>query len=209
HGDLPHRAGVPARGGAERPRQSRSRRLDRRALRRGRARRLRGREIGDPRRTAGEPQERGDSDRPAGARERRRPRLDRVADDARLDPANRPSWATSIGRETRDRAPASQPTSNATPSQEEGGPAGGNVVSLRDTTSGAAAWPRLGLREERSPRLPPPHRGPLGMHSELSRLGRSSSITRTRLTGAVHSGARGSPRSAAYTRGPDAGHVPL
>ena len=81
--DLPHRARLPARGRAQRPRQPRPRRLDRRAFRRGGPRRLRRRESGDPGRPAAQPEERDRPDRAARARQRGRARLDLLADDAR------------------------------------------------------------------------------------------------------------------------------
>ena len=81
--DVPHRPRLP--GATRRPRRlARPLRLDRRPDRRGRPRRLRRGQVGDPGRPAPLAEERGRAPKRPLPRERRRARLDRVADDARV-----------------------------------------------------------------------------------------------------------------------------
>src|SRR5438132_13105274 len=56
----------------------------------------------------------------------------------------------------------------------------------RKTQAGPPPGPAWVLPEENRPRLPPPHRGPTRYALPLSRGGGTSSITRTRLTEALH-----------------------
>ena len=133
---LPHRARVPARGRPHGPRLARARRLDRRALRRGRACRLRGGEVGAPGRAAAVAEERGHAGRAARPGQRRRSRLDRVADDPR--PRRRGGGAPHLADDGAARRWAgprmSRPRSSCSP------PTSSRATSAASSSRSPAGW---------------------------------------------------------------------
>ena len=124
--------GVPARGRAHGPRLARARRLDGGPLRRGRPRRLRRGEVRAPGRPAAVAEERGGAGRAARARERRRARLDRVADDARARRRRgRAAHLAHDGAAQGRRSPRTwRPRSSCSPRDVLSGHVSGQVVTV-------------------------------------------------------------------------------